>query len=118
MPGNKNSGRKRKIDEDDANSVRLESTLPKNILPRGRPSKTNKNNINIKKVEEDTIASSMLQSSLARTSSNVTKLSVRNSDINKFYDTYLGAALDRFQLKTLPLNKTTHSPKISLSPIF
>ena len=43
---------------------------------------------------------------LSRVSTNIARLNSRNSDLNKFYDNYIGPALEQIPKKNLPLKRT------------
>ena len=77
---------------------------PKEKVPRGRPRKTDTDEE--VSLTDYTYLPPTRSNSLARTSSNVKELSVRTSNLNRFYDTYLGPALDNFPARTLPLKRT------------
>ena len=106
MPGNKNSGRKKK----EVGSVERNEPQKRK---RGRP----KGSISKPQIESSSEASEPVEgtpltpplrksSPLARVSTNVMKLSSRNSEITEFYDQFIGEALDQLPLKRLPTKRT------------
>ena len=106
MPGNRNSGRKKK----EIGSV--ERNEPQKIKP-GRPkgslSKPQiESSSETSEPEERTPLTPPLRKSctLARVSTNVVKFSSRHSEITEFYDQFIGEALDQLPLKRLPTKRT------------
>lgn len=113
MPGTKNSGRKKKVHDDvDIINAENEVTPPEKKKP-GRPKKTliektddftfpqpivDKNNTNESQLQGN-------KNPLARISTNISSLSSRKSELNKFYDVYVGPPLEQLPKKNLPIKR-------------
>ena len=115
MPGNKNSGRRKKQVENSSEARTITTNNNNNNSnnnKRGRPKKSSKpvegeipHSHNIEISNDEVSASVTSTSTLARASNNVTELKSRHSDISNFYNEHLGSALEGFPARVLPRNR-------------
>ena len=116
MPGNKNSGRKKKVVSSQENVPPVDDTTRQNVgRPRG--SKGSKRDEEFSELipTEPPIPSEDAPTSVVAPSSsssrgtsicNIADLSKRNSALNDFYDEFLGTPLDNFPSSRLPLQRS------------
>ena len=99
MPGNKNSGRKKKIEIVSVKDTDDDTDTPPLVKKKGgRPRKevpVPNEHVHVDEVCDDQI-------SVRQNSFNVCSLSKRTSQTNMYYDEYLGPAIDKFPASKLP----------------
>ena len=107
MPGNKNSGRKKKIVPDDPvpnTSTTHHSTVSK-PTNRGRPRKSNENR-SLPYRPDDVSTNQVPRPRSTPVQKHVSTLQRRSSEMSKFYDAHLGPALEKFNPSKLPMKRT------------
>ena len=113
MPGKKGKSGRKKMIPDQLDADNPESELSPE--PKRKPGRPRKSSIEITDPitctdtsDRDIIESQPkeIKKPLSRVSTNIARLNSRNSDLNKFYDNYIGPALEQIPKKNLPLKRT------------
>ena len=105
MPGNKNSGRKKKpVTVSNDNNINF-----KVAKQRGRPKNPASHDVPDEAAEPDTGTvvedEPTAEKKAAKFQTQPAALNIRGSDMNKFYDNHLGAPVERFPPTKLPLKR-------------